>query len=431
MSQYTELLSIRAETLSPDDDGYEESLRETATLFRGFDSALTPFLVEHGFSEDTSDVEAKAKFIHNKFKAANVKPSRDLKEWFLPGAVIKRPTAYKICFAFGLDVAATNDFFRCVQFERGFDCHTVSEAVYYFCIKNGLSYVEAQTIIGRIPIPKKAKALPNQEVLYTGTIIEHINGIDDAENLIRYITDNISDFQYNNVTAIRYIQDLWTEISQENGLAVQEGRLIDKFNLFEDKSKKGKTDTRSKEVIDEEVRYQEKEVKPADYVVVSDDSSTWTILSQILGMRNYMEAEYAIKHDRSLTSVLSENALMPLNASYCFPSQHSIDRLLRGELGDNEMMRKMLIFLVFYTYWVKIIVSKGDTEYVAKRSDADRCLDTINGRLLSSGYPELYSGNPYDWLFLWSLNDEHPLGAFRTYMGEVFAVSEEGSFKID
>lgn len=431
MSQYTELLSIRAETLSPDDDGYEESLRETATLFRGFDSALTPFLVEHGFSEDTSDVEAKAKFVRNKFKAANVKPSRGFKEWFLPGAVIKRPTAYKICFAFGLDVAATNDFFRCVQFERGFDCHTISEAVYYFCIKNGLSYVEAQTIIGRIPIPEKAKTLPNQEVLYTGTIIEHINGIDDAENLIRYITDNISDFQYNNVTAIRYIQDLWTEISQENGLAVQEGRLIDKFNLFEDKSKKGKTDTRSKEVIDEEVRYQEKEVKPADYVVVSDDSSTWTILSQILGMRNYMEAEHAIKHDRSLTSVLSENALMPLNASYCFPSQHSIDRLLRGEMGDNEMMRKMLIFLVFYTYWVKIIVSKGDTEYVAKRSDADRCLDTINGRLLSSGYPELYSGNPYDWLFLWSLNDEHPLGAFRTYMGEVFAVSEEGSFKID
>jgi len=431
MSQYTELLSIQAETLSPDEDGYEESLRETATLFRGFDSALTSFLEEHGFSGDISDVEAKSKFLRDRFKAANVKPPRDFKEWFLPNTVIKRPTAYKICFAFGLDIAATNDFFRCVQFERGFDCHTTSEAVYYFCIRNGLSYAEAQTIIYRIPVPKKVKALPNQEVLYTGTIIEYINGIGDSESLIKYITDNISDFQYNNVTAIKYIQELWTEISHENGLAVQEGRLIDKFNLFEDKSKKGDTDTRSKEVIDEEVRYQEKEVKPADYVVATDDSSTWTILSQIIGMRNYMETEYAIKYDRSLTSVLSENALMPLNASYCFPSQHSIDRLLRGELGDNELMRKMLIFLVFYTYWAKIIVSNSDTEYIAKRSYADRCLETINGRLLSAGYPELYPGNPYDWLFLWSLNDEHPLGAFRAYMGEVFAINDEHSAEIE
>ena len=63
--------------------------------------------------------------------------------------------------------------------------------------------------------------------------------------------------------------------------------------------------------------------------------------------------------------------------------------------------------------------------YSAKVSDAERCLDTINARLLDAGYPELYAGNPYDWLFKWSLNDEHPLEAFRTYMGEVFAVKEE------
>jgi hypothetical protein len=43
MSQYTELLNIKAETLSPDDDGYEESLLEVSALFRGFDEALTAF----------------------------------------------------------------------------------------------------------------------------------------------------------------------------------------------------------------------------------------------------------------------------------------------------------------------------------------------------------------------------------------------------
>lgn len=426
MSQYTEFLNIEAETLSSDDDGYEESLVNIAALFRGFDEALTAFIEERGYTGDLADVSAKARFLREKFMIASVKPPRDFKKWFVPNKKLARNTAFQICFALGLSVGETNDFFRRVQFERGFDCHTISEAVYYFCIRNGLSYSEAQEIIDRIPVPKKEKAIPNREVLYTGTIIEHINSIDDNEKLIQYITGNIDDFQYNNATAIKYIQELWADISKADGLALKESSIIDRTrNRFKDRHRKGVTDTRSPEVIAEEVRQQEQEVKPYDYVVAGSDASTWTIFSQIIGLRNYMESEYATKYNRSLTSVLSENVLMPLNASYCFPSQHSIDRLLRGEQGDNELMRKILIFLVFYTHWAKIIISKNDAFYSAKYSDSERCLDTINGRLLNAGYPELYAGNPYDWLYKWSLNDEHPLDAFRNYMGEVFAVKEE------
>lgn len=429
MSQHTEFLDIMAETLSPDDDDYEETLLGIAQLFRGFGEALTSFLAEHGYTGNLTDVDAKAQFLRDKFKQENVPspPLRDFKKWFSPNASISRQTAYKICFAFKLGVFETNSFFKCVQFERGFDCHTINEAVYYFCTKNRLSYMEAQKIIKQIPAPSKYKALPNQEILYTGTILENIEEISDEEELITYIADNISDFGYNNATAIQYIQELWADIAREDGLAVQEGRIIDRYNLFENRHKKGDVDTRSVEVIAAEVKHQEKKIKPEDFVVATTDSSTWTIFSQILGMRNYMKSEYAIKYDRSIISALSENMLLPLNASYCFPSQRSIDKLLRGELGDNELMRKMLIFLVFYSYWAKAIIRDNNAEYCADRTDSDRCLETINGRLLSAGYPELYSGNPYDWLFLWSLNDEHPLQAFRTYMGEVFAVKEEAS----
>jgi hypothetical protein len=426
MSQYTEFLNGEAETLSSDDDGYEEKLLEIAALFRGFDEALTAFIAEHGYTGDLADVSAKAQFLKEKFKTASVKPPRDFKKWFVPNSEIERKTAFQICFAFGLSVGETNDFFRRVQFERSFDCHTISEAVYYFCMRNGLSYSEAEEIIKRISVPKKEKAIPNRELLYTGTIIEYINGIDDNEKLIQYIKDNIEDFQYSNATAIKYIQELWAEISKADGLASKESSIIDRTrNRFEDRHRKGVTDTRAAEVIAEEVRQQEQEVKPYDYVVAGSDASTWIIFSQIIGLQNYMESEYATKYDRSLTSVLSENALMPLNASYCFPSQHSIDRLLRGEQGDNELMRKMLIFLVFYTHWAKFIIDNNDAFYSVKPSDSERCLATINGRLLSAGYPELYAGNPYDWLYKWSLNDEQPLEAFRYYMGEVFAVKEE------
>lgn len=209
-------------------------------------------------------------------------------------------------------------------------------------------------------------------------------------------------------------------------MAAQEGAIIGRTNGFEDKSKKGVTDTRSTEVIAAEIREQEQKVKPDDYVVADSNSSTWIIFCQIIGLRNYQESEYATKHDRSLTSVLSENKLMPLKADYCFPSRQNIEKLIRGDIvGDDEIIRKILIFLVFYTYWARLIIGKNDAFYSAKFSDAERCLDTINNRLLDAGYPELYAGNPYDWVFKWALSDENPLIAFRYYMGEVFAVKEE------
>ena len=76
-------------------------------------------------------------------------------------------------------------------------------------------------------------------------------------------------------------------------------------------------------------------------------------------------------------------------------------------------------------YWARIIISQNGACYLAKPADSKRCFDTINNRLYYAGYPELYAGNPYDWLFMWALNDETPLEAFRYYMGEVFAERKE------
>ena len=97
--KYTELLNEKAETLSPDDEGYEENLIEISALFRGFDEALTAFMEEHGYMGDLTDVSAKAQFLREKFKTANVKPPRDFKDWFVPNKKFARETAYRICFA--------------------------------------------------------------------------------------------------------------------------------------------------------------------------------------------------------------------------------------------------------------------------------------------------------------------------------------------
>lgn len=430
MSEHTELLDIEAETLSSDDDDFEDKLIEIASKFRGFDEAFTQFLSEHGYSGNLLDVDAKAKFLRNVYKSANVKPPHDFKEWFVPNKKLKRKTVFPICFAFGLNISETNDFFRSVQLERSFDCHTIEEVVYYFCIKNRLSYTEACEIIKHIPKFKKSKSLPTREILYTGKIIEYIDSIENKEDLIKYISDNIEDFEYNNATAIRDIKKLWNDISKEyispedgtkkDGLAIQEGKIIDGFNVFQDRTKKSVTDTRSKDVIEMEVA-NEKKIKLSDRVIATDGSSTWVIFSQIMGLDNETENEYASQYDRSLAKVLDKNVLLPLNASWRFPNMHEIDKFVRGDIADNsETIRKMIIFLVFYRYWAERITGNKKED---KFRDPERCLYTINKHLLDAGYPELFPGNPYDWIFMWALNGDKPLDDFRAYIGEIFAVA--------
>ncbi len=405
MSEYTELLRLRAEEISFEDDDYREKLLDIATLFRDFDKALTAFLQDRGYDGEPENVQQKARFLRESFKAANIKLPHDFKEWFEPNKKISRKTAFQICFAFGLDVAQTDEFFRCVQLERSFDCHTVSEAVYYFCIKNGLTYSQAQEIIQAVPTPSMAKTIPNKDVFYTGTIIEYLDSISSKEELTAFITENTDAFRYNNATAISFIRTIWNDISKSGGLAEREAALIGGS-----KPKKSELDT----------------VEGENPAVVEPDPSTWTVFAQIIGLSYRQKNQFAVEYDRSISSFLSENALVPLNADFCFPSRSGIDKLLRGEFkGEYETVRKMLIFLVFYKYWAGKITDSGNTDYSAKHSDSEGCLAAINKYLLDSGYQELYAGNPYDWLFMWSVNDNAPLQAFRYYMFEVLTFKDE------
>lgn len=401
MGQYTESRNIAAETLSIDDDDFEDKLKEIAKQFRGFDDALTEFIVEHGYTGPSSDVIAKAQFLRDRFKAEGIKLPRDLKKWFVPVKKLDRDTLYQVCFAFGLTVSETEDFFRRIYCARAFDCHTVKEAVYYYCIKNNRSYAEASQIIEQIPKPQNVKTLPEGDaVLYTQTIVHQLDEISDPEKLIQYITSNIDSFSYNNATASKYVQTLWNDISKPDGKAAKEAgrkRWMVNYEFY------GEEDAADKRVL------------------VSEDTSTWTILSQILGLTKGTEKEYATKYDRSLLSAFDKNTLMPLKAAYCFPSRQNIEKIVRGELvGDHEVMRKLLILLKFYDFWADIDNTSPHAQGDEKHPDAERCLYEIDKWLADAGYPVLYAGNPYDWAFMWSLNSDDPLEAFRTYMGEVF-----------
>ena len=399
MEQYTQILTRLADVLTPDDEQYEEKLLAIAATFRSFSQALTSFMCANGFSGDTCNIDDKVAYLKDKFKAAEIPTPRDIRKWFSEDKGITPDTAYQICFAFNLGVEETRDFFRRVYFERAFDCHSITEAVYYYCMRNGLSYSVALDIIAKMPKAKSTVITADKEILYTGTIVEFINGAKNAEELISYVTDHIEQFGYNNATATKHIQELWASLACKGGLAYKEGLLLDKAFNFDIGKELGKDD---------------------EYTTVTEDTdSIWRIFAQIVGLDRHQTTQLGT--NRNLKPLLENNALLPSLAEDSFPDRNCIELIIKGKHVSHERIRKTMILLEFYTYWANAIVAHKNALWESTEVDAERCIDKINRYLIESGYPELYPGNPYDWIFMWAVNDAWPLVTFRDYMRTLYA----------
>lgn len=384
MSQYTNDLESQIYDIYPDDANYTEELLKIAASFRTFDSALDEFLQSHGYSGSIDSINSKIVFLKEKFDKSGIEPPRNLSRYYTEHIRIERNTAFKFCFAFDLNVEQTNDFFRRICLERSFDCHDIEEAIYYYTISNKLSYEQAQSIINKAPKADKTKYDINGEVLYTSTVVKEIDRIKTADELLSYFENNIGQFGYNHVSANKNITALWDKIAGENGLAARE-----RNSLFLEKSSKSK----------------------------SLNTSIWKIYLQILGVDKI--SARALCTDRSLKPILKDNKLLHSLAADSFPDRDGITKILNKEHVSNERTRKIIILLSFYVFWITLALDRNDGSYEAKGEDADRCQSQINHLLVDSGYEELYPGNPYDWIFMFTLNDQYPLATFREFMLEL------------
>lgn len=393
MPAYTTLLQKPLETISWEDDNFIEELLQVVQLFRPFSDAITEFISERGFDGDFTDVDAKVKYIKTAFEKANMTPPRELREWFTAGQPIKRDTAFLICFAFGLDGGETDEFFRRYYAkERSFNCHQVQEAVYYFCLNNGLSYAEALDIQTRVPLSKRSQK--SGDVVYTGSIIAELNDLETKEELVTYLTENIDKFSDNNVTAYERIRRLWALAAGNGGLLMQEREKLP--SILDDAATGEKSKLRSGNTG----------VKP------------WDAYLAILQLDK--DDVKQLKAERSIRPILKK---LHADAQDSFPDRQGIDKILRGEHVSYERVRKWLVLLTFYTFWAQKAVKEGS--YEAKPVDAKRCLTSMNQHLMDAGYPELYVGNPYDWIFLFASKSEEPLYVFRFIWNELLATALE------
>lgn len=394
MGEYTEQLNHIIYEISPEDDDYAEKLIAVVKTFRNFDEALTDFIVTKGYTESINDVDKKVNFIKDKFKKAGIIPyPRNIKKWFTEKVRIKdRSIIFQLCFAFNLNIEECEEFCQKVCLQRGFDCHYIEEAIYYYAISHQLCYAKAKSLCEMIPEVKKENVHLSSNVLFTRSIIKEIDRFKSKEELIHFLTENIDQFSYNNATAYQHIKSIWNTIDGQDGLANQE-RYYNSNNAFFNQNK----------------------------------ISNWEIYLQILGFYEFDDDQSPLFFfsNRSLKPILKDNALLHPLAEESFPNRQGLEGILRGEHKSHELVRKTLILLVFYTYWVKRLLRKKDITLPATHEDSLRCFYEINHFLVDATYPPLYAGNPYDWIFLCALQDDYPLDTFRSFMKELYMHKED------
>ena len=387
MPAYTTLLRKPLETISWEDDHFMEELLEVAQLFRPFSEALDEFLGERGYDGDLRDADAKTAFIRAAFAKAGMDAPREVREWFA-GQPVRRDTVFQICFAFGLDGGETDEFFRRIYArERSFNCHLLQEAVYYFCLNNGLTWADALDIQSRVPLAGKNAG--GGEAVYTGSIIAELNALESREALIAWLNGNIDRFvPYGNVTAYETIRRLWRQAAGPDGLLIREHQRLS--SLLDDDA----LGTRSA------------------FHAGSGGAKPYDAYLAILQLDK--KTVKKLGTDRSIRPILEK---LHGDAQDSFPDRQRIDLILRGGHVSYERVRKWLVLLTFYTYWAKAALAGGG--YEAGPGDADRCIAEMNRFLIDCGYPELYVGNPYDWIFFYAIKDREPLRTFRYIWNEL------------
>lgn len=421
MSHYTASLEDSALELDPADEEFAPKLREICASFRDFGTSLSEFLAKrYGIEKDPS---ACLDLLQRKFRENVGSKPRGMEKWFTGGAGISRKTAFQLVFALDLDVTETNDFFRRIYLDRSFNCHDLTEAVYYFCRRHHLDYKAAKEILSEVE--QAAKSAPakdpkesgTREVLYTSSIQNMISSMTSKDQLVQYLGDNYDAFTASQESARLQIRELWGAITEDGGLAKREAKCLLSGSMAYSFVKKGEH-PRDKEEKEEAARFR------SDVPAVGTGSdSVWSTLSQIFGLDRKQLQDFG--SDRSLKQILKDNSILHAQAQRDFPDRDGIEKALNGAKMSDDRIRRILVFLGFYAFWTSRLYDENGKKRTAQESDGADCYYTLNRRLLEAGFQSLYFGNPYDWIFLWSMKDEDPLGTFRYYLGEVYAVHLE------
>lgn len=361
--------------------------------FKNFGDSLTYFI------ENLFHTEDAYQYLIDAYKKHDIKYTRStLKNWFFHDKGPKssgnnRINVYKIAFALELDVDQTSQLFIEVYHDRPFDLRQLNEFVYFCCLNLGYSYSKAEALIEYMS--QEFKDESTHYTIHTQTMIEDAKKIKDEDDIIWYVRHNHSNFDYYMLSAKRVLNSLieMVKLNEEDIKRLKRGRYMDVTSAI---------------------------AKEHGDAIFEDGSLTNKSLTSINTMFDLI-LYFNFSQKRKENKNFIKNAKLLDEIKTCFPTVQTVAK----ETPTYEELRKLIIFLGSYNFWVEVQNSMSEGYTPNNHQLLEDYQYEINDLLSSSNLPLLYVGNAYDWLFLYcSLigEDESPLDKFRNILFEAFEI---------
>ena len=270
-----------------------------------------------------------------------------------------RHSMFALAFAMNFSVAETKYLFENVYLDRAFDYRKEEELIFYFCLRSGKTWAEAENLI------EKAKNLTRQyedKTILTLEMQGELEAINDEATLLLYIATHGHNFAKNNVKAKKVFAELLSH---------------------------------AKTVALSEVIKMHKEVPNGKWNPEKEISNNY--LFEIITDQK--------ASSKAGTKTIFNNVDLPQEITSRFPEAGTFSKTDM----TYEEIRKAIILLHFYNYCID---NWNETDF-------DDFVEEMNNILNDCCLAELYPGNPFDWLFLYSMTyEDYPLDAFRGVIAE-------------
>lgn len=337
----------------------------------------------NGYEGEKKDIDSLARFVFNlgSINGAPLSSVATVKNWLKkapPSAsYMGRESVYVLCFALKLNAKETKEFFLKAYLERPFNYKNIREAVYFFCMNNGLNYYNAERIINRI---EEAPIIENSNAeKVTEQIGFTLLNITSEDEIVKYIINNRSGFLTYNHTATCKIKELIAECKE---FAKKEHKLFNKDDI-------------SVESIDELL-----------YIITGYYA------------REVENGEPVYKRSISKSK-------LPALAKKNFPQREQFKQIENGT-ASFDTIRKALIILKFYSFFADALINNA---IELENGLFYEFIDETNEMLAECGYVQLYWRNPYDWLFGYcAYGSANPLDEFRNII-DVFYLDDPDIYR--
>ena len=342
--------------------------------FRSFGQGLVALMQKKDSSMDTEKAIAhlSAYCKKNGVELSEIGSTNTLKSWFKDGPRPKkgedsRDAMFALAFALEFNTNETAELFHKVYLDRAFNFRNEKELVYYFCLANGKTWIDAKRIIATI----EHNADNYDATLYTSAIYEEVDKFSSESELLSYIKTHRHNMEMNNVTAKKNLDRL---LSDAKNYARLEAELPEHEGQFDGAWKNEETVS---------VNFM--------YALITDTTPS----------------------GKNGTITVFNNARLPKEIKSRFPEAGSFS----AKEPTYESIRKMIIMLFSYIFWYHV-------QWEQKDYDIEDYSEQLNALLCECGFSPLYYGNPYDWMFLYCTLSDAPLDAFREMVSDVLSEEE-------